>query len=163
MIYAIRNSVSTAEDQHELAHLINNILIRYEMDLELIWVNQFFGDFYTPFVILLSKYERNCGMKENEAIEQWEKDYENEHKRQPEKDFVEEKLQKFRQEKCGLALILSYLCFDTFCLINLSEYHRFLADEEQFHISKVKAKYLIETLEPIMQSKLNKILIENCA
>ncbi len=92
MIYAIRNSVSTAEDQHELAHLINNILIRYEMDLELIWVNQFFGDFYTPFVILLSKYERNCGMKENEAIEQWEKDYEKEHKMQPEKDFVDKKL-----------------------------------------------------------------------
>ncbi len=75
--------------------------------------------------------------------------------------FIEEKLQRFRQEKLNLSLILSYLSFDTFCLINLSEYHRFLADEDQFHVSKVKAKYLIETLAPIMQSKLNQILVQN--
>lgn len=50
---------------------------------------------------------------------------------------------EYRESKLHLVRLLSFLSYNTFHLINASEYRRFCADEERFHISKVKAKYLL--------------------
>lgn len=57
---------------------------------------------------------------------------------------------------------MSYLTFDTFRFINASQYDKFGAYEDKFHLTKTKAKYLLETLIPLMNLKLNNILIHDC-
>lgn len=42
LIYGIRKG-NIAGDDSELSHVMNNILIKHEMLLELIWINQLFG------------------------------------------------------------------------------------------------------------------------
>lgn len=52
--------------------MINNVLIRYQMWLEIIWVNQFFADWYTPFVVIVSVFEKKYAKKDAEYLKESE-------------------------------------------------------------------------------------------
>ena len=50
--------IDIEENEVDLPHLINGLLVNNQFYLELIIINNQFSDFYTPFAVLASQYEK---------------------------------------------------------------------------------------------------------
>lgn len=86
-------------NEPELPHQINNLLIKHQLYLELIDLNQKFRDHYTPIAVLVGLYVRLELDNDRNIME-------------------------ITEEKRGIAKLIAYSVFDTLSGINFNKYSK---------------------------------------